>query len=206
MPPGRPAGSMAFVFTMKKALMAPFEAARPPGLRHATIGLAGRGEMLPNPDTYCEIDPERPVIIGPPRFGAFHRSSGRITSAPGQGNMPGDLFPRHPSRPWAANIGTTTSIPRAQYPFGIWEEGGQIYSRKVGHTAGAWAPSHTIRSQWLFCQRTDVKNLVRHRWRAAGHQNPDKNPTLTIWRSPGAPPEIIFLGRSKNAKPLLGRA
>ena len=23
-----------------------------------TIGFAGRGEMLPNPDTYCEIDPE----------------------------------------------------------------------------------------------------------------------------------------------------
>jgi len=43
-----------------------------------TIGFAGRGEMLPNPDTYCEIDPDVVDQWAFPLFASI--SNGRITN------------------------------------------------------------------------------------------------------------------------------
>ncbi len=33
----------------------------------AQIGFSGRGEMIPNEDSYCEIDPQRGRSVGHPR-------------------------------------------------------------------------------------------------------------------------------------------
>ena len=65
----------------------------------ATIGFAGRGEMIPNPDSYCEIDPDAVDKWGIPvlRF-HFKWSDHELQAGPPHA---GDV-PRADRRRWAA--------------------------------------------------------------------------------------------------------
>ena len=62
-----------------------------------TIGFAGRGEMLPNPDTYCEIDPDVVDEWGIPVL-RFHFKWSEARASPGQRHA-GDV-PRHRGNGW----------------------------------------------------------------------------------------------------------
>jgi len=141
------------------------------------INFAGRGEMLPNPDTYCEIDPDVVDQWASPR--CVSTSSGRITSCSRQDMQ--ETF-RAIVETMGGGIQDQDFHPRP-VSFGI-EEGGKII-----HEVGTAA--HGRRSEKPpcfngFCQAHDVKNLFVTDG-APLVTNPDKNPTLTImalsWRA-----------------------
>ena len=60
----------------------------------ATVNFAGRGEMIPNADTYCEIDPSVVDIYGIPVL-RFHAQVQRSRDQPGEAHA-GDLPRDHP--------------------------------------------------------------------------------------------------------------
>ncbi len=142
----------------------------------AFVGLAGRGEMIPNDDTYCEIDPDVVDKWGIPvlRF-HFKWSEYEVKQAKHMHEtfasiletLGGEILgPRHP-----ANIADGMS------------KGGEII-----HEVGAVRMGSDPRSSVLnkYCQAHEVKNLFV----ADGGpfvSNADKNPTLTItalaWRT-----------------------
>ncbi len=142
-----------------------------------TIGFAGRGEMLPNPDTYCEIDPDAVDQWGIPvlRF-HFKWSEYELRQAKDMQ----DTF-RSIVETMGGEYKTKTSID-GQYPFGI-EEGGKII-HEVGTARMGADPKTSVLNG--YCQAHDVKNLFVADG-ASLVTNPDKNPTLTImalsWRA-----------------------
>ena len=143
----------------------------------ATIDFAGRGEMIPNPDTYCEIDPEVVDQWGIPvlRF-HFKWSDYEFRQA------------RDMQETFKSIIETmggeyrTTTAPDGQYPYGILR-GGKIIHEVGTARMGADAKKSVLNS---YCQAHDVKNLFLTDG-APLVTNPDKNPTLTImalsWRA-----------------------
>src|SRR6266704_530136 len=142
-----------------------------------SIGFSGRGEMLPNPDTYCEIDPEVVDQWGIPvlRF-HFKWTDYELLQAKDMQ----DTF-RSIVETMGGEYKTKTSI-HGEYPFGI-EPGGKII-HEVGTARMGADPKTSVLNG--FCQAHDVKNLFV----ADGAPlvtNPDKNPTLTImalsWRA-----------------------
>ena len=141
------------------------------------IGFAGRGEMLPNPDTYCEIDPDVVDKWGIPvlRF-HFKWSEYELRQAKDMQ----DTF-RSIVETMGGEYKTKTSID-GQYPFGI-EEGGKII-HEVGTARMGADPKTSVLNG--YCQAHDVKNLFVTDG-ASLVTNPDKNPTLTImalsWRT-----------------------
>jgi len=151
------------------------EAARPPGLRRA-YHFAGRGEMLPNPDTYCEIDPDVVDQWGIPalRF-HFKFSDYELLQAKDMQEtfraivetMGGEYKTRTPSM--------------ASIPSGL--RRAARYSRSGDSTHGRRSKTSVLNG---FCQTHDVKNLFVTDG-APLVTNPDKNPTLTImalsWRA-----------------------
>ncbi|HJZ64085.1 MAG TPA: GMC family oxidoreductase [Candidatus Acidoferrum sp.] len=142
-----------------------------------SVGFSGRGEMIPNPDTYCEIDPEKVDQWGIPvlRF-HFKWSEYEIRQAKDMQ----DTF-----RSIVETMGGTykrrTPIdgPNA---FGI-EAGGKII-HEVGTARMGDDPKTSVLNG--YCQAHDVKNLFVTDG-APLVTNPDKNPTLTImalsWRA-----------------------
>ena len=60
----------------------------------ATVNFAGRGEMIPNDDTYCEIDPNVVDTYGIPVL-RFHAKFSRARGQPGEAHA-GDLPRDHP--------------------------------------------------------------------------------------------------------------
>lgn len=141
------------------------------------IDFAGRGEMIPNPDTYCEIDPDVVDQWGIPvlRF-HFKWSDYELLQAK-------DM--QETFRAIVETLGgeykTHTSI-HGDYPFGI-QHGGKII-HEVGTVRMGADPKASVLN--AFGQAHDVKNLFV----ADGGPlvtNPDKNPTLTImalaWRA-----------------------
>jgi choline dehydrogenase-like flavoprotein len=142
-----------------------------------TIGFAGRGEMVPNPDTYCELDPVVVDQWGIPilRF-HFKWSEYELRQAK-------DMQETFKAIVEAAGgqYLTRTRID-GPYPFGI-QPGGKII-----HEAGTARMGSGPRTSVLngFCQTHDVKNLFVTDG-APLVTNPDKNPTLTImalsWRA-----------------------
>jgi choline dehydrogenase-like flavoprotein len=141
----------------------------------ATVGLAGRGEMIPNEGSYCEIDPDRRDRWGIPVL-RFHwawtdhelnqvrhmQETFRAILETMGGRLLGD--PPSNDRPPISRGGA------------IIHEVGTV---RMGHD-----PQTSVLNR--FCQAHDVKNLFVADG-APFVSNPDKNPTHTIialaWRT-----------------------
>jgi choline dehydrogenase-like flavoprotein len=142
-----------------------------------TIEFAGRGEMVPNPDTFCELDPNALDQWGIPvlRF-HFRWSEYELRQAK-------DMQETFKAIVEAAGgqYLTRTRID-GPYPFGI-QPGGKII-HEVGTARMGSDPKTSVLNE--FCQSHDVKNLFVTDG-ASLVTNPDKNPTLTImalsWRA-----------------------
>jgi choline dehydrogenase-like flavoprotein len=141
------------------------------------IGFAGRGEMIPNPDSYCELDPNTVDRWGIPVL-RFHWkwSQNEILMAK-------DMQETFRSITEAAGGTYTTKVsPDGAQPYGI-ADGGVII-----HEIGTARMGNNPRTSVLNsnCQAHDVKNLFVTDG-APFVTNADKNPTLTImalsWRA-----------------------
>jgi len=143
----------------------------------SSVGFAGRGEMVANPDTYCEIDPEIVDQFGIPvlRF-HFKWSDYEIRQARDMQETFKAIV-----EAMGGEYKTKTDMGGLN-PFGI-DDGGKII-HEVG-TARMGADSRTSVLNG-YCQAHDVKNLFVTDG-APLVTNPDKNPTLTImalsWRA-----------------------
>ena len=135
----------------------------------ATVSFAGRGEMIPNKDSYCEIDPNVVDKWGIPvlRF-SFKWSDHEINQA------------RHMQETFRSIIKEMGGYPLSEIPprereYGL-EAGGRII-HEVGVTRMGKDPNTSVLN--ANCQAHDVKNLFV----ADGGpfvSNPDKNCTWTI--------------------------
>jgi choline dehydrogenase-like flavoprotein len=141
------------------------------------VGFAGRGEMIPNPHTYCEIDPEVVDQWGIPvlRF-HFRWSEYELRQARDMQETFRSII-----EAMGGTYQTKTAID-GQYPFGILEGGKIIH--EVGTARMGADPKTSVLNG--YCQSHDVKNLFVTDG-ASLVTNPDKNPTLTImalsWRA-----------------------
>src|SRR5215472_2824765 len=141
----------------------------------ANVHFAGRGEMIPNEDSYCEIDPNVVDQWGIPvlRF-HFKWSDDEINQA------------RHMQETFKEIIhaagGKVTSVSGDPARGGIARPGEIIH--EVGATKMGDDPKTSVLNQW--CQAWDCKNLFITD-AAPFASNADKNPTLTItalgWRT-----------------------
>jgi choline dehydrogenase-like flavoprotein len=142
-----------------------------------TIGFAGRGEMVPNPETYCELDPDLVDQWGIPvlRF-HFKWTEYEIRQAKDMQETFKAII-----ETMGGEYQTKIDID-GPYPFGI-EAGGKII-HEVGTARMGANPRTSVLNG--FCQAHDVKNLFITDG-APLVTNPDKNPTLTImalsWRA-----------------------
>jgi choline dehydrogenase-like flavoprotein len=141
------------------------------------IGFAGRGEMIPNPDCYCELDPNTVDQWGIPVL-RFHWkwSENEILMAK-------DMQETFRAITEAAGGTYTTKVaPDGPQPYGI-ADGGVII-----HEIGTARMGNNPRTSVLNsnCQAHDLKNLFVTDG-APFVTNADKNPTLTImalsWRA-----------------------
>jgi choline dehydrogenase-like flavoprotein len=141
------------------------------------VGFAGRGEMIPNPDTYCELDPDKVDQWGIPvlRF-HFKWSEYEIRQAKDMQETFKAIVEM-----MGGTYKTKTAID-GPYPFGI-EAGGKII-HEVGTARMGADPKTSVLNG--YCQTHDVKNVFVTDG-APLVTNPDKNPTLTImalsWRA-----------------------
>ena len=141
----------------------------------AQVGFAGRGEMIPNDNSYCEIDPNVVDQWGIPvlRF-HFKWSDDEILQA------------KHMQETFGAIIeaagGVVTYSSGADQQWGI-APGGEII-HEVGATKMGDNPKTSVLNQ--YCQAWDCKNIFITD-AAPFVSNADKNPTLTIsalgWRT-----------------------
>jgi choline dehydrogenase-like flavoprotein len=139
------------------------------------VHMSGRGEMIPNADSYCEIDPNVVDQWGIPvlRF-HFKWSEDEFNQA------------KHMQQTFAEFIeamgGVVTSKSGPEDNWGI-EHGGQV-KHEVGATRMGSDPKTSVLNS--YCQAWDVKNLFVTDG-APFVSNADKNPTLTItalgWRT-----------------------
>jgi len=140
----------------------------------AFVSFAGRGEMLPNKDSFCDIDPQRVDAFGIPvlRF-HFKWSDAELRQV------------RHMEETFAAIIETMGGqvMGRQPQPDRAISTGGLII-----HEAGTVKMGSDAKTSALnkYCQSHDVKNLFV--CDAAPFVNqPDKNVTLSIvafaWRA-----------------------
>ena len=142
-----------------------------------TIGFAGRGEMIANPDTYCEIDPDVVDEYGIPvlRF-HFKWSEYEIRQAKDMQETFKAII-----EAMGGEYQTKTDID-GPHPFGI-ESGGRVIHEVGTARMGADSKNSVLNA---YCQAHDVKNLFVTDG-APLVTNPDKNPTLTImalsWRA-----------------------
>jgi len=135
----------------------------------ATIEFAGRGEMIPNKDTYCEIDPEVVDRWGIPvlRF-HFKWSDYEIQQV------------KHMQETFREIIEAMGGVALDPMP-GRDEGYGILAGGRIIHEVGVTRMGSSPRSSVLnrFCQAHNVKNLFV----ADGGpfvSNPNKNPTWTI--------------------------
>ena len=142
-----------------------------------TIGFAGRGEMIPNPDTFCEIDPDVVDEWGIPvlRF-HFKWSEYELRQAKDMQETFRAIVEM------AGGEYLTKTYIDGPYPYGI-QEGGKII-HEVGTARMGADPKTSVLNG--YCQAHDVTNLLVTDG-APLVTNPDKNPTLTImalaWRA-----------------------
>jgi choline dehydrogenase-like flavoprotein len=139
------------------------------------IGLAGRGEMIPNENSYCEIDPAGKDQWGIPTL-RFHWqwSEHETRQAAHMQKIFADIID--------AMGGKVLGKPEVDGRKAI-APGGYIIHEIGGAIMGA-DPKKSVVNEWL--QSWDVKNLFITDG-APFPSNADKNPTLTImalaWRS-----------------------
>jgi len=139
------------------------------------LGFAGRGEMIPNEDSFCEIDPTVKDKWGIPVL-RFHWkwSEHETRQAAHMQQTFADLI--------SALGGRVRQAPQKDGAKAI-EPGGSIIHEVGGAIMGTNA-RNSVTNQW--CQTWDVKNLFLTDG-APFCSNADKNPTLTImalaWRS-----------------------
>jgi choline dehydrogenase-like flavoprotein len=142
-----------------------------------TVGFSGRGEMIPNPHTFCEIDPDVVDQWGIPVL-RFHFRWSEYELRQAQDMQ--ETF-RSIIEAMGGVYQTKTAID-GQYPFGILE-GGKIIHEVGTARMGADPKTSVVNG---YCQAHDVKNLFVTDG-APLVTNPDKNPTLTImalsWRA-----------------------
>jgi choline dehydrogenase-like flavoprotein len=139
------------------------------------IGLSGRGEMIPNENSYCEIDPAGKDSWGIPTLRFHWQWSDHETRQAA-----------HMQKTFAAIIeamgGKVIGKPELDGRKAI-APGGFIIHEIGGAIMGA-DPKSSVVNQWM--QSWDVKNLFITDG-APFPSNADKNPTLTImalaWRS-----------------------
>jgi len=141
----------------------------------AHVGFSGRGEMIPNDNSYCEIDPNTVDQWGIPvlRF-HFKWSDDELLQA------------KHMQETFKEIIetagGVITSSRGPEKRWGI-SNGGEII-HEVGATKMGADPKTSVLNQ--YCQAWDCKNLFITD-AAPFVSNADKNPTLTIsalgWRT-----------------------
>lgn len=141
------------------------------------IGFSGRGEMIPNEKSYCDIDPDVVDKWGIPVL-RFHWAWGD-----NEIGMAKDMQETFRAIVEAAG-GTYEDRGRrgAQHPYGI-SEGGEII-HELGTVRMGAGPKTSALNQ--YCQAHEVKNLFVADG-ASFVSNADKNPTLTImalsWRA-----------------------
>jgi choline dehydrogenase-like flavoprotein len=134
------------------------------------IGIAGRGEMIPNEHCYCDIDPDVVDQWGIPVL-RFHWQWGN-----NELRMARDMQETVRSIVETAG-GTffTTAVSNGPLPYGI-ADGGVII-HELGTARMGSSPKTSVLNK--YCQAHDVKNLFVTD-AASFVTNPDKNPTLTI--------------------------
>lgn len=141
------------------------------------IGFAGRGEMIPNEHSYCEIDPDTLDEWGIPVL-RFHWQW-----SDNEVKMARDMQETFRAIVEAAGGTYYARVsPDGPNPYGI-QDGGVII-----HELGVVRMGNSPKTSALngFCQAHDVKNVFVTD-AAPFVSNPDKNPTLTImalsWRA-----------------------
>jgi choline dehydrogenase-like flavoprotein len=138
------------------------------------LGFAGRGEMIPNEDSFCDLDPAVKDKWGIPVLRFHWKWSDHETRQAA-----------HMQRTFKALIESMGGKVRAEPVAGnkAIEPGGKIIHEVGGTIMGADAKT-SVTNQW--CQTWDVKNLFISDG-GPFVSNADKNPTLTImalaWRS-----------------------
>jgi choline dehydrogenase-like flavoprotein len=141
----------------------------------STIGFSGRGEMIPNDDSYCEIDPDAKDKFGIPVLRFHWRwSDHEIDQA---GHM------HQTFRALLSEMGATVSpMPTRERRYGI-STGGSIIHELGCAIMGSDPSASVVNSN---CQAHDVRNLFVTDGSPFVSQ-PDKNPTWTIlalaWRT-----------------------
>src|SRR6266481_434895 len=142
-----------------------------------TVGMSGRGEMIPNADTYCELDPRKVDQWGIPVL-RFHFKWTEYELR--QAKDMQETF-KSAIEMMGGTYKTKTRID-GQYPFGILAGGKIIH--EVGTARMGADPKTSVLNG--YCQTHDVKNVFVTDG-APLVTNPDKNPTLTImalsWRA-----------------------
>ena len=142
-----------------------------------TVGFSGRGEMIPNAETFCELDPNKVDQWGIPvlRF-HFKWSEYELRQAKDMQETFKSIIEM-----MGGTYKTKTRID-GQYPFGILAGGKIIH--EVGTARMGADPKTSVLNG--YCQTHDVKNVFVTDG-APLVTNPDKNPTLTImalsWRA-----------------------
>jgi choline dehydrogenase-like flavoprotein len=142
-----------------------------------TVGFSGRGEMIPNPETFCELDPNQVDQWGIPvlRF-HFKWTEYELRQAKDMQETFKSIIEM-----MGGTYKTKTRID-GQYPFGILPGGKIIH--EVGTARMGADPKTSVLNG--YCQTHDVKNVFVTDG-APLVTNPDKNPTLTImalsWRA-----------------------
>jgi choline dehydrogenase-like flavoprotein len=142
----------------------------------ATVGFAGRGEMVPNADSYCELDPNTVDKYGIPVL-RFHWKWGESEIL--QAKHMQETFRTIIQQMGGEALGT---MPGRDTEYGI-EAGGRII-HEAGATRMGADPKTSVLNEW--CQAHEAKNVVVC---DAGPfvTNADKNCTWTImalaWRT-----------------------
>ncbi|HEX9783006.1 MAG TPA: GMC family oxidoreductase [Opitutaceae bacterium] len=140
------------------------------------VGFAGRGEMIPNEHSFCELDPDVKDRWGIPVL-RFHWkwSEHEIRQAAHMQRTFAEIF--------EASGGRVHGFPPKPDGRDAIEPGGKII-HEVGGTIMGSDPKTSVTNQW--CQTWDVKNLFITDG-GPFCSNADKNPTLTMmalaWRA-----------------------
>ncbi len=141
------------------------------------MGFSGRGEMIPNESTYCELDPNVVDRWGIPVLRFNWRFSDNEVK------MAKDMQETFRAIVEAAG-GTylTTTRPDGENPHGL--ANGGVIIHELGTARMGSSPKTSVLNG--YCQTHDVKNVFVTDG-ASFVTNPDKNPTLTIlalsWRA-----------------------
>jgi len=143
----------------------------------ATIGMEALGQMIPNANTYCELDPSAVDEWGIPVL-RFHWRAGE-----NEIKMAKDMQATLRAIVEAAGGTYATEVtPDGPNPYGLYEGGTAI--QESGTVRMGNDPKSSVLNK--YCQSHDVKNLFVTD-AGAFVTSPDKNPTLTIlalsWRA-----------------------